>query len=592
MSKNTGMNYTARLISLASLLSVGCSVAMSGHCCLGQTKQGSSDVKPIEPSAEELATERTRQDRRAFQSQELMLAKSGTWIFQPGETPRILWRDVEAVRRLGCDQPLRVRWFDAKLNESPAPNTPGRWLAWIEGTAPNGTPLRRSLTFYGLPKELPTSFALDLTVAFPKFPGPDAPAVVKERQAELIRLASDLVVPAVLDSEKGAVLVAGLVEAQPLGRPARYVESTAVMHDEYHLALKLKVQGLQDQVRRLRPPRRRDPASAVLRRGSPAEAGVSADAKARIDAVCRAWVDDTGEPFVTLVARRGVIVTHEAFGRDPSGQCIDRDYRCWVASITKTVTGILFSRFLDQGLIDLDDSLATVFPDYPKNDPRVPTFRQCFTHTTGLAGHGELGGMRNMHLENVVLNGIDVNEPGVKYAYCGLGFELAVKAMEIVAGQSAVRLYDENLFEPLGFGDVPIGSASADAEFTARELGILAQWVANRGSYGPQEFIRPETFERLMPEPLRVADHGYIEDEGIGIHWMRHLKEGAPRDSKRAEDLLFGPRTMGHGSFSGCIFLVDPDSQLVVTQVRKKSGPRSDVWSARFFQAIAEAVSE
>jgi CubicO group peptidase (beta-lactamase class C family) len=366
----------------------------------------------------------------------------------------------------------------------------------------------------------------------------------------------------------------------------------AVLNDDYHLALKLKVQGLQDKVRRLRPPRRRDRPATLLHEGSPAEAGVTPDAKARIDAVCRAWADDTGEPFVTLVARRGVIVTHEAFGRDPDGQSIDRNYRCWVASITKTVTGILFSQFLDQGLIDLDDSLDTVFPDYPQNDPHVPTFRQCFNHTTGLAGHGEFGGMQNPHLENVVLNGIDVNEPGVKYAYCGLGFELAVKAMEIVAGQSAVRLYDEHLFRPLDFGDVPIGNASADGEFTAMELGILAQWVANRGSYGPWEFIRPETFERLMPEPLRVADHGYTEDEGIGIHWMRHLKAGAPGGSKRDEDLLFGPRTMGHGSFSGCVFLVDPDQQLIVTQVRRQSGPRSGEWSPRFFQTIAAVLSE
>jgi len=586
------MNYTTRLASIVWLLPVVCLVTMLGNRCLGQTKRGPPDAKPRTPSAEEVAAERKRQDRREFQSQELMLAKSGTWIFKPGETPRVLWRDLEAVSRLGCKQPLRVRWFDAKLDESSVPNAPGRWLAWIEGTAPNGTPLRRSLSFYALPKELPTSYAPDLTVALPKFPGPHAPPAVKEHQAEVIRLASDTVARALLDSEKGAILVAGLVEAKPLGRPARCVESTAVMNDDYHLALKLKVQGLRDKVRRLRPPRRRDRPATVLHQGSPAEAGVSPDAKAQIDAVCRAWADDTGEPFVTLVARRGVIVTHEAFGRDPSGQPIDRDYRCWVASITKTVTGILFSRFLDQGLIDLDDSLATVFPDYPKNDPHVPTFRQCFTHTTGLAGHGELGGMRNPHLENVVLNGIDVNEPGVKYAYGGLGFELAVKAMEIVAGQSAVRLYDEHLFQPLGFGDVPIGSASADGEFTATELGILAQWVANRGSYGPQEFIRPETFERLMPEPLRVADHGYTEDEGIGIHWMRHLKEGAPRGSKRSEDLLFGPRTMGHGSFSGCVFLVDPDAQLVVTQVRKQSGPRSGEWSPRFFQTVAATVGK
>lgn len=569
---------TNRLAGLAAL-------AFLVICLLGAT----APRCPAQAGPSPPATDRLRQDRHEFQAQELMLARSGGWIFTPGETPRVVWRDVEAVRRLGCQQPLRVRWFDAKLNEHPSPDAPGRWLAWIEGTAPNATPLRRALTFYALPKDLPASLAPDLTVAFPKFPGPQAPAALREHQAEVIGLASDMVVRALLDSEKGAILVAGLVEARPLGRPARHVESTAVANDDYHLALKLKLQGLEAKVRRLHPPRRRARSAAALRPGSPAEAGVSPDAKARIDAVCRSWAEDTGEPFVTLVARRGVIVTHEVFGRAADGQPVDRDYRCWVASITKTVTGILFSRFLDQGLVDLDDSLATVFPDYRKNDPHVPTFRQCFTHTAGLGGHGEWGGMRNPHLENVVLNAIDVNEPGVKYAYCGLGFELVAKALEIVAGQSAVRLYDEHLFRPLGFGDVPIDSASADGRFTAMELGILAQWVANRGSYGPLEFIRPETFQRLMPEPLRATDRGYTEDEGIGIHWMRHLKDGAPAGSKRPGDLLFGPRTLGHGSFSGCIFLVDPDAQLVVTQVRKQSGPRSGEWSRRFFQTVAAA---
>ena len=450
------MNHIRSFVWITCVLPIVCLLAMQGQRCWGQTKQAPPGVTPGTPSAEQLAAERQRQARREFQSQELMLAKSGTWIFTPGETPRILWRDVESVRRLGCKEPLRVRWFDAKLNESPQP-TPGRWGAWIEGTAPNGTPLRRALTFYGLPKQTP-SFVPDLTVAFPEFPGPRAPAVLKEHQHEALRLASDMVMRAIFDNEKSAILVAGLTEAKPLGRPARYAESTAVMNDDYHLALKLKVQGLQEKVRRLRAPRRRDWPATVLREGTPAEAGVTPDAKARIDAVCRAWADDTGEPFVTLVARRGVIVTHEAFGRGPNAR----------PSTATTAAGSPRSprRSRDpvqpvsrSGLVDLDDSLAKVFRDYPKNDPHVPTFRRCFNHTSGLAGHGEFGGMRNPHLENVVLNGIDVNEPGVKYAYCGLGFELAAKAMEIVVGKSAVRLYDEHLFRPLGFGDVPIRAA-------------------------------------------------------------------------------------------------------------------------------------
>ena len=586
------MNGSARLAWIGLLLPVVGLTAILADNARGQAEARATGTTSATPVTDEQVAEARQKERRDFQSQELMLAKSGGWIFKPGETPRILWRDVEAVRRLGFDEPLRVRWFNAELNESPEPNAPGRWLAWIEGTAPNGTPLRRSRTFYALPKQLPSSFSPDLTVAFPNFPGPEAPVVVNEHESEILRLANDVLVRAVLGSEEGAVLVAGLTEAEPLGRPAKYVESTSVRNDDCHLALKLKLQGLQDKVRPLRPPRHRDQPAPMLHAGSPAQAGVAPDAKAQIDALCRSWAEDTGEPFVTLVARRGVIVTHEAFGRDASGQPIDRDYRCWVASITKTVTAILFSQFLDQGLIDLDDTLAVAFPDYPEDDSHVPTFRQCFTHTSGLSGHGELGDMHTPHLENIVLNGIDANEPGVKYAYCGLGYELVAKAMEIVAGQSAARLYDEHLFRPLEFGDVRMGNASSGGEFTAMELGVLAQWVANRGSYGPWEFIRPETFEMLLPQPVRVADHGYTAEEGIGIHWQRHLKPGVPRGSKRDEDLLFGTHTLGHGSFSGCIFLVDPDQELVVAQVRKRSGPRSAEWPPQFFQTVAAVLRE
>lgn len=521
-----------------------------------------------------------------------MLAKTGGWIFKPGQTPRLVWRDPETVRRLGCSEPLRVRWFDADLEESQEPDKPGRWLAWIEGMAPNKTPLRRLRTFYVLPEQIPTSIMPKLTVTLPNLSSPEVPAVVREHEAEIVRLANEALVRTMMGNEQGAILVAGLTEIESLRRPATYIESTIVRNDDINLALKLKLQGLKDEVRSLRPPRKLDTPTPVLRVGSPDEARVAADAKASIDAVCRDWAEDSGEPFVTLVARRGVIITHESFGTNSEGQPIGRDYRCWVASITKTVTAILFSQFLDQGLIDLDDSLATVFPDFRNHESHTPTFQQCFTHTSGLSGHGELGDMHTAHLENIVLNGIDVNEPGVKYSYCGLGYELVAKAMEIVTGKSAARIYYDHLFRPLGFGDVWMGNASSSGEFTAMELGILAQWIVNRGSYGDQQFIRPETFQRLLPKPLQVAERGYTADEGIGIHWQRHLKPGVPLNSKRDEDLLFGPKALGHGSFSGCIFFVDPDLELVVVQVRKQSGPRSAEWSPKFFQTIANVLSE
>lgn len=208
-----------------------------------------------ERDAEDKKAEDKKQERRQFQLQELMLAKAGGWIFKPGETPEVLWRDIERVRRLGCVEPLKVRWFNAELEESPEPNASGRWLAWIEGIAPNGTPLRRLRTFYALPQQLPISSIPDLKVAFPHVSSPNVPAVVREHESEIVRLANNALVRTVMDNEEGAVLVAGLTEIESLGRPARYIESTTVRNDDVQLALKLKLQGVQDKVRSLRPPR-------------------------------------------------------------------------------------------------------------------------------------------------------------------------------------------------------------------------------------------------------------------------------------------------------------------------------------------------
>jgi CubicO group peptidase (beta-lactamase class C family) len=494
--------------------------------------------RPEASSQEEL--KRTADQRRRFQGQELITARPFSFIFNPGDPPRIVWRDLDDVRTLGADGRLRVRWFDAGLNEIANPAKPGRWAALIEGKAPNGTPVRRAMTLFCRPPSFLLYFPPDPSEGLAYLPGPIARDVWMEHQDEFTRLSKDALLRALNDTEGGAILLAGLSSAKPLGRKPLSTETAAVLDDDFHLAVKLKALGLQERIRPLKPPRKRATPAPALRDGTPSEAGMRPDAAATIRRVCAAWANDSKEPFTTLVARHGVIVLHEAFGRDEAGRPLDLDYRSDVASITKSSTAILFSQFVDQGLIGLDDSVATVFPDYPKASADVPTFRQCLTHTSGLSGHGDWGGVRNPHLENIILNGIDVNEPGKAYNYSGMGFDLTAKATEILTGKSALRLYRDHLFQPLGMGDVPMENASAGGRFTARELATLAQWLANQGSYGELEFITPETFARLLPEPLSRRFPGVKEEEGIGMHWMRHIKPGAKPDSTNPIDLILG----------------------------------------------------
>jgi CubicO group peptidase (beta-lactamase class C family) len=545
----------------------------------------SSDCVEGQDTSDSLAERKAA--RKEFQSLEITTSRAGSWIFLPGMHPRLIWRDFEEANRLGAAQPFKVRWFDQCLNEADQPNSPGRWMAWLEGIAPNGTPFRRSLTLFAMPNINGQGYIPDLTASFPNFPNQATPAGWKEHQAEFDRIAKDLLLRSLIDSERGAILFAGIAETQELGRPKRFTEWTSTVNDQHHLNLKLKLLGLDKQVRALQPPRPRSQPAPTIRPGSARQAGVPDSAKQTIDTFCKQWFEATGEPFVMLVAKNGFIITHEAFGKEKTGDPIDLDYRCWTASITKLVTALMFSQFADQGFMPFDAKLSTIFPHFP-DAPSVPTFGQLLSHTSGLSGHSEWGGMRNPHLENIVLNGIDVNEPESKYEYCGLGFELAAKAMEIVTGKAAIQIYHDHFFEPLGFGDVILGNASADGEFTALELAKMGQWMLNQGSYGDLEFISSETFAQMLPKKLDIV--GVTVEQGLGFHRVFHRREGAAANSLEPADLLFSEKTFGHGSFSGCIFVVDPAQQLVIIQARRKFGPEDQEFHKRLFQTIADAI--
>ena len=74
------------------------------------------------------------------------------------------------------------------------------------------------------------------------------------------------------------------------------------------------------------------------------------------------------------------------------------------------------------------------------------------------------------------------------------------------------------------------------------------------------------------------------------MHWMHPLKPGAHRDIADPKDWVLGPHTIGHGSLSSCMLMVDLDRDVTIVQIRKTAGPRYGEWSAKFLQAIVQSV--
>jgi len=101
-----------------------------------------------------------------------------------------------------------------------------------------------------------------------------------------------------------------------LGIVALLTDTPIIRDHEYHLALKRKVLGLEKKYPPLRRPHKKKGKSApVLHAGTEKEAGFRAGTAKKLRAICEQWYQESGEPFIVLVARIGQLLLNKgAYG--------------------------------------------------------------------------------------------------------------------------------------------------------------------------------------------------------------------------------------------------------------------------------------
>jgi CubicO group peptidase (beta-lactamase class C family) len=513
------------------------------------------------------------------------------YTFEPGRFPEVGWDRPHVVERAWGKFPLHVRWFDGALNEVTEPEGPGRYAFYAEGKTSNGMVLRRASTVYCRPKNwFGWSERPKAHLDFIPIDGVSRRAWDQHQDA-ITAFAGRLVLQSILRQQEGAVLMSYLHEMEIMGREPTLTDSPIIRDQDFHLALKRKILGIETAYPPLKMPRKIEGKKAtVLHEGTEEEAGFKPGAADRLRQVCREWFEASGEPFIVLVARHGVVILHEPFGQWTWGQ-LTRETATEMASLTKLVTGILFAQFVDQGLIGIDDPVGRYLPDFPVSGDKVMTLRQCFTHTTGLSGHEEWDGLHNPWLDSVIANGLELFSPGKVHNYNGMGYDLAGKVMEVVSGKSIFRLMRENLFDLLEMKNTVLEEDLGFSCFsTAGEFTRLGQLLLNRGSYGDLEFFSPETFAQILPKPLSQYYPGINKDWGIGITWMRQAHPDAGTNGVPQDAMILSKNVIGHGSATSAILRADLDNDLVIAQSRRRGGKDYGKYLARFLMTIDDSL--
>jgi len=222
-----------------------------------------------------------------------------------------------------------------------------------------------------------------------------------------------------------------------------------------------------------------------LPRATPETVGVSSERLQRIGEAIKRHIDDHHiSGAVALVARKGFVVHHEAYGlKDIDAKTpMTRDTIFKMASSTKPVTGVAIMILVEEGKIHLADPVSRFIPEFKdlkvavaKEGPsdvelvkadREITVRDLLTHTSGLLSGGTSsrkapqdlvwpkdGDTLEKHIPFLAQAPLDF-QPGSQWKYSGLaGIDTLSRIVEVASGQTFDEFLRKRIFEPLGMSD-------------------------------------------------------------------------------------------------------------------------------------------
>jgi CubicO group peptidase (beta-lactamase class C family) len=219
---------------------------------------------------------------------------------------------------------------------------------------------------------------------------------------------------------------------------------------------------------------------------------MSAERLGRIDSMIETAIKEHRIPgAVTLVARNGKIVHHQAYGLadNESGRALKKDDIFRIASQTKAITATAVMMLWEQGRFQLDDPISKWIPEFTNasvlktfNDADVTwtaepakkriTIRHLLTHTSGI-GYGVIdgderfrkiyakAGVTDLFTTEPVTIGDSVkrlaklplhHQPGETFTYSE-GLDVLGYFIEIVSGKPFDVFLRDHLFAPLGMSD-------------------------------------------------------------------------------------------------------------------------------------------
>jgi CubicO group peptidase (beta-lactamase class C family) len=260
------------------------------------------------------------------------------------------------------------------------------------------------------------------------------------------------------------------------------------------------------------------------------------------DAAMRTRVAEDSLPGgVLLVARDGETLHRVAVG-DTAARTVMP-----IASASKWLTSATLMTFVDEGKLGLDDPVRSHLPGFDGAKSAI-TVRELLSHTTGLPSAGCEGDPTTTlrRCAAAVASGGDPSStPGTQFHYSGVGFVVAGRLVERLAGTSFEQAFEARIAMPLGMTHTRFDGVrrphsrnpapAASATSTVADYAKFLRMLAAGGRVGDEQLLSPTAVAEIERDQVRGLDtrgDGAVQITGIPTYGLGVWRdEVAPDDS-------------------------------------------------------------
>ncbi len=209
--------------------------------------------------------------------------------------------------------------------------------------------------------------------------------------------------------------------------------------------------------------------------------------------------------------------------RDPEGSPWLEDTLALSYSTSKGVLSTLMHILVDRGLIDYDDPVCEVWPEFAQGGKAEITLRQVMCHEAGLYHvRGMVDHARRMldweYMVEALSDAIPAHRPGRAHGYHGFTYGWLVgEIVQRVSGKPLVELLASEIAQPLGLDGLYIGLPADQQHRRARLIPSVLMGADSNSMSALRRWVRGiNRVLRVVGQPIDIGSLGEaLMPEGI-----------------------------------------------------------------------------